>query len=165
MFQALVIILLICMMLLYDSVGATTVYERPTLCSDTRRDEKKTISEMIGRDVAQAVSRRLPISTAQVPARLRSCGIFGGHSRTGAGFLRILHFPLPMIPPITQHSSSLIIRGWYNRPAVAAVIVDSVPLHPKKGNRMIRVQRCGFNHLSRIFRIPMYKQVKATKML
>jgi hypothetical protein len=26
----------------------------------------------------------------------------------------------------------IIIRGWYNRPVVASVIVDSVPLHPPK---------------------------------
>jgi hypothetical protein len=47
---------------------------------------------------------------------LRSCAIFGGQSGIGAGFLRILRFPLPiLIPPTAPHSSS-IIRGWYNRP-------------------------------------------------
>jgi hypothetical protein len=36
-------------------------------------------------------------------------------------FLQVLRFPLPIfIPPITPQSSS-IIRGWYNRPVVAAV--------------------------------------------
>jgi hypothetical protein len=39
---------------------------------------------------------------------------------------------LPNIPPIASHSSSSIIPGWYNRPVVASVIVDSVPLHPPK---------------------------------
>jgi hypothetical protein len=40
----------------------------------------------------------------------------------GAGFLRVLRFPLPIfIPPISPQSPSLIIRGWYNRPVVAAV--------------------------------------------
>jgi hypothetical protein len=57
-----------------------------------------------GRVIAQAVSRRLPT------AATRLCG-------TGAGFLRVLRFPLPIIiPPIAPHSSSSIIRGWYNRP-------------------------------------------------
>jgi hypothetical protein len=69
-----------------------------------------------GRAIAQAVSRWLPRATAQVRALVRSCGICGGQSDTGAGFLRVLRFPLPiLIPPIAPQSSS-IIRGWYNRP-------------------------------------------------
>jgi hypothetical protein len=40
----------------------------------------------------------------------------GGRSGAGAGFLRVLRFPLPVfIPPIAPHSSR-IFRGWYNRP-------------------------------------------------
>jgi hypothetical protein len=31
-----------------------------------------------------------------------------------------------------QVFSTLIIRGWYNRPVIASIIVDSIPLHPKK---------------------------------
>jgi hypothetical protein len=64
----------------------------------------------------QAVSPWLPTAAAQVRAQVRSCGICGGQSRTGAGFLRVVRFPLPiLIPPTAPHSSS-IIRGWYNRP-------------------------------------------------
>jgi hypothetical protein len=59
-----------------------------------------------------------------------SCGICG------------LRFPLPIIPPIAPHSSSsIIIRDWYNRPVVASVIVDPIPLHPKKGEFIIRMAR------------------------
>jgi hypothetical protein len=48
--------------------------------------------------------------------------ICAGQSGAGAGFLRVLWFPLPIfIPPIAPQSSSLIIWGWYNRPEVAAV--------------------------------------------
>jgi hypothetical protein len=69
----------------------------------------------MGRAIAQAVSRCLPTSAAQVPAQIRSCGICGGQSVTGAGLLRLIRFPLPiLIPPTVLHSSSLI-RGWYNR--------------------------------------------------
>jgi hypothetical protein len=39
-------------------------------------------------------------------------------------------FPLPSIPPIAPHSSSIIIGGWYNKP-----VVTSVPLHPRKGEK------------------------------
>jgi hypothetical protein len=79
------------------------------------------ITRMGGRAVAQAVSRRLPTAAARVRSQFRSCGICGKRSGTGAIFLRVLRFPLPiLIPPTTPHSSS-IIRGWYNRPTVADV--------------------------------------------
>jgi hypothetical protein len=53
---------------------------------------------------------RLPVPTAEVRfrAQVRSCGICGGRNCTGAGFLRVLPFPLPIL---IAHSSSTI-RGW-----------------------------------------------------
>jgi hypothetical protein len=72
-------------------------------------------SAPFGRAIALAVSRRLPTSMARVRARVRSSRICGGQRDTGAGFLRVLRFTLPiLIPPTIPHSS--IIRGWYNRP-------------------------------------------------
>jgi hypothetical protein len=62
----------------------------------------------LGRFIARAVSRRLPTAAARVRERVRSCGICGGQSGTAAGFLRVLNFPLPSIPPIAPHSSSSI---------------------------------------------------------
>jgi hypothetical protein len=60
-----------------------------------------------GHVIAQAVSRRLPIAAARVRARVRSCGICGGQSGTGAGFLQVLRFPLPIrIPSIAPQSLS-----------------------------------------------------------
>jgi hypothetical protein len=68
-----------------------------------------------GRAIAQAVSRRLPTAAARFRAQIRSCGICGRRSGTGAGFLQELLFPLPIsILPHVPYSS--IIRGWYNRP-------------------------------------------------
>jgi hypothetical protein len=59
---------------------------------------------LLGRAVAQAVSRWFP--TAAVRVRVRAaCGVCGGQSGTGAGFLRVLQFPLPIIiPPISSSS-------------------------------------------------------------
>jgi hypothetical protein len=75
-----------------------------------------------GRAIAQAISRWLPTMAARVRARVWSCGICGGQSGAGAGFLRVLWFPLPnFIPPVSPQSPSSIIWGWYNRPIVAAV--------------------------------------------
>jgi hypothetical protein len=49
----------------------------------------------LGRAIAQAVSRWLPIAAAWVRARVWSSGICGGQSGAGASFLRVLRFPLP----------------------------------------------------------------------
>jgi hypothetical protein len=56
-----------------------------------------------GRAVAEEVSRWLPTAAARVRVRA-ACGICGGQSDTGAGFLRGLRFPLPIIPPISPSS-------------------------------------------------------------
>jgi hypothetical protein len=76
----------------------------------------------LGRAIAHAVSRWLPTVAARVRARVWSCGICGGQSGAGAGFLQVLRFPLPIfIPPTAPQSPSSIIWGLYNRPVVAAV--------------------------------------------
>jgi hypothetical protein len=83
-----------------------------------------------GRAIAQPVSHWLPTAAAQVRARVRSCGICRGQSGTGAGFLRVLRFPLPIfIPPVAPQSPSFIIWGWYHRPIVAA-LPDGLSLTP-----------------------------------
>jgi hypothetical protein len=63
----------------------------------------------------QTVSHWLPTLAAWVRAQAKSCGICDGQSGTGAGFLRVLQFPLPILIPSTAPYSS-IIRGWYNMP-------------------------------------------------
>jgi hypothetical protein len=56
-----------------------------------------------GRAVAQAVSRWLHNAAARVRVR-EACGVCGGQSGIGAGFLRVLRFSLPIIPPISPSS-------------------------------------------------------------
>jgi hypothetical protein len=55
---------------------------------------------MGGRAVAQAVSRWLPTAAARVRVQAAS-GVCSGQSGTGAGFLRVLRFPLPIILQIS----------------------------------------------------------------
>jgi hypothetical protein len=87
-----------------------------------------------GRAIAQAVSRRLSTAAARVRSQVRPRGICGGQSGAGAGYLRALRFPLPILIPLTTPHSSSIIRGWYNRPNVGRRTkwTHSVSPHPKK---------------------------------
>jgi hypothetical protein len=80
-----------------------------------------TLRTLKGRAIAQAVSRWLSIAAARVRARAWSSGICGGQSCTGAGLLRVLRFPLPILIRPTAPLSSPIIRGWYSRSVVADV--------------------------------------------
>jgi hypothetical protein len=76
---------------------------------------------LLGRDAVQFGttlptfrSNLLPPTAA---ARVQALRICGGQSGAGAGFLRVLRFPLPIfIPPILPPSPSPTIRGWYNSP-------------------------------------------------
>jgi hypothetical protein len=52
---------------------------------------------VLGRVMAQAVSRRFATAAARVLTQVRSYGICSGQSGTGAGFLRVLRFPLPTL--------------------------------------------------------------------
>jgi tRNA U54 and U55 pseudouridine synthase Pus10 len=77
---------------------------------------KLSCNPLKGRAIAQAVSHRLPTAAARVRAQVRSCGICGGQSDTGAGFLQVLRCSLTILIPRTAPQLSSIIRGWYHRP-------------------------------------------------
>jgi hypothetical protein len=70
----------------------------------------------VRRAIAQAVCSRLPIEAARVRAQVHSCWTCGEQNGTGADFLRVLQFPLPILIPPTAPRSSTIIRGCYNSP-------------------------------------------------
>jgi hypothetical protein len=65
-----------------------------------------------GRAIAQAVSRWLPIAAARVQIWVWSSGICGGQNGAGAGFLRVLRFPLPtFIPSVLLHNHPHLSSG------------------------------------------------------
>jgi hypothetical protein len=75
------------------------------------------------------VSHRFPTAAA----RVRSCRIFCGQNGTGAGFLRVLQFPLPiLIPPTAPHSSSIIRAGTIRQTVADVPSGLSLTAHPKK---------------------------------
>jgi hypothetical protein len=93
-----------------------------TCISDLRRGS--------GRAIAQAVSRWLSTAAARVRARAWSCGICGGQSGAGAGFLRVLRFPPPIfISPIAPQSPSSIIWACTIGQIWPEYLVDLVPPH------------------------------------
>jgi hypothetical protein len=56
-------------------------------------EEDLLVADYEGRDIAQVVSRRLPTAAGRVRAHVRSCGICGGQSGSGVGFLEYFLFP------------------------------------------------------------------------
>jgi hypothetical protein len=72
---------------------------------------------------------RLPTAVARVRAQIRLCVIFGGQCGSGAGFLRVLRFPLSiLIPPTAPHSSSIIRAGTIGQ--LAADVPSGLSLTP-----------------------------------
>jgi hypothetical protein len=81
---------------------------------------------MSGRAIIQAVNHRLR-------SQVRLCGVCGGRSGIGAGFLRGLQFLLPIIiPPNTLFSS--VIRSGRVGQRVAGVL-SGLGLAPIKKNK------------------------------
>jgi hypothetical protein len=104
------------------SLGWPTGVDSRIISKTTSPSSMYALSNYMGRAIAQAVSRWIPIAAVRVRARVCSCGICGGQSGARAGCLPVLRFPLPIfIPRIAPQSPSSIIWGWYNRPVVAAV--------------------------------------------
>jgi hypothetical protein len=65
--------------------------------------DKEIVWLYVGRAVAKAVSRWIPTAAARVRV-LAACGFCGEQSDIGAGFLLVLRFSLPIIPPISPLS-------------------------------------------------------------
>jgi hypothetical protein len=70
---------------------------------------------------SRAVSRRLTTRRSGIRSQVRLCGIFGGPIGIGAGFLRVLRLPLPiLISPTAPHL--LIILS----PTLYSIDTDSI---------------------------------------
>jgi hypothetical protein len=94
---------MVCMVLCKNKMCQLVASVFSVEVGDTKLLRKDSTS--LGRAVAQAVIRCLP--TAEIRVRVRAaCGVCGGQSGTGAGFLRVLRFLRPIIiPPICPSSS------------------------------------------------------------
>jgi hypothetical protein len=71
----------------------------------TERHCTDATKTLVFRAVAQGVSRRVLTAAVRVRAGVKSCGICGGQSGNGAGFLTVLRFVLPLLHN-HQHLSS-----------------------------------------------------------
>jgi hypothetical protein len=71
------------------------------------RNQQESRSKL-DRAIAQAVSRWLPTATVRVRAQVRLCGICDGQCGAGAGFLRVLRFPLSILIPPNYSTITII---------------------------------------------------------
>jgi hypothetical protein len=92
------------------------------------------------RAIAQVVSRWLPTLTAWVQSKVRSCGICGWQSGTGAGFLWVLWFHFPVLIPLTApHSLVILLSRVGTIDQLVANVqskVDSVSPHPTSPQKL-----------------------------
>jgi hypothetical protein len=92
-------------------------------------------------DINPHPSRRLPTAATRVRAQVRSCGICSGLSGTGAGFIRVLRFLLPiLIPPTAPYLSS---GAGTTGQAVADVPNGLSLTPPQEGSRNLILTRYG----------------------
>jgi hypothetical protein len=67
----------------------------------------RIVTAVLSHAIAQAINRRFPTAAARVRAPVKSRGFYGRQRETGAGFLRVLRFTLPiLIQPTSAHLSS-----------------------------------------------------------
>jgi hypothetical protein len=76
----------------FERTKTFLVLDRATTVIDRKRNYY--LSHRKGRAVAEAITHRLPTLAAPVRGRVKSCGICGGQSGTGAGFFRVFRIPL-----------------------------------------------------------------------
>jgi hypothetical protein len=108
----------------WDLVSGVRAHQRNWQLQRNRcfRETLPISSRQLVSRLAGSHPRKLMFEVTHIIARVWSCGFCGGQSGAGAGFLRVLRFPLSIfIPPIAPQSHSSIIWGLYSRPEVAAV--------------------------------------------
>jgi hypothetical protein len=75
------------MIILQPKVAVSSSERYTFLIPETDKDQKELVNHNWGRTIAQAVSHWIPTAAARVRALVWSCGICGGQSGAGAGFL------------------------------------------------------------------------------
>jgi hypothetical protein len=84
--------------------------------------------------IAQAVSCWLSTAATRVLSQVKSCGICGGQSGVGVGFLRVLRFPLPILIPSTAPQSS---SGAGTIGKIVAYVPNGLSLTPPQGTKKL----------------------------
>jgi hypothetical protein len=73
--------------------------------------QQKTLLNFIFKLEILEISVKSPVEIRSELEILINMGLGDEQSGTGSGLLRVLRFPLPIIPPITP-LSALSIQGW-----------------------------------------------------
>jgi hypothetical protein len=99
--------------------------------------------ERIQKEALRSLFSRSSLQRAPFDYRSGHVEFVANEVTLGLGFLQVLQFPLPiLIPPIAPHSSSSIIRGWYNtsNSGRRTKCTRSHPTHELENNRF--TQNC-----------------------
>jgi hypothetical protein len=83
-----------------------------------------------GCTTVQAVSRRFSTAVDRVRAQVRSCGICGGQSGTGAGFPKSFDFPYPFSFLRLLHTLHNLLSSAGITGGIAAGVPSGLKSHP-----------------------------------
>jgi hypothetical protein len=110
--------------------GTIISIRRSMLHGHDFKQKYNTTEGNTGHIIAQAVRYRPPTAAARVRSQVKLHGLYSGQNGTGAGFLRVLRFPLPLLIPPNAACSSIVL-DWYNRP-ISGRRTMWIQSHPKK---------------------------------
>jgi hypothetical protein len=112
----------------------------------TPSNGKMTVNnDLAGHATVQVANRRLLTAAVWVRSQVRSRGFCGGQNGTGAGFLQVIRFPLPiLIPPNAPYSRLSSEAGTIG--ALVAEVPRRLSLTPPpevkaRTNRLLRPRR------------------------
>jgi hypothetical protein len=94
-----------------------------------------TVNKLTDRAIAQAVNRRLHTAAARIRVQFNSCGICGGQSGTGTGFLRVLQFTCQFLFHLLFHTH--LSSGGGTTGQLVADVQSGLSLTPSKETKKL----------------------------